>query len=160
TRTRKRIEESPFTSGVRAAMSDFFGAIRGDLEHAARRTSEIHEMMEAMYRRFATEHGLERFTPPSFSMLKYRKEIDRLERAYNIHFNTLWNMVSKAKFTLMQRFFETVAMRVKHVYEIANRDLESWLKALMAPLESQVREHQLQLRRRLDSVKRIHQASD
>ena len=49
TRTRKRIEESPFTSGVRAAMSDFFGAIRGDLEHAARRTSEIHEMMEAMY---------------------------------------------------------------------------------------------------------------
>jgi septal ring factor EnvC (AmiA/AmiB activator) len=69
-------------------------------------------------------------------------------------------MVSKAKFTLMKRFFETIAIRVKHVYHIANRDLETWLKAVMAPLETQVREHHLQLRRRLDSVKRIHRASD
>jgi DNA repair exonuclease SbcCD ATPase subunit len=98
--------------------------------------------------------------PPPFSMLKYQKEIDRLERAYNVHFNTLWNMVSKAKFTLMKRFFETIAIRVKHVYDIANRDLESWLKAVMAPLETQVREHHMQLRRRLESVKRIHRASD
>jgi DNA repair exonuclease SbcCD ATPase subunit len=77
-----------------------------------------------------------------------------------VHFNTLWNMVSKAKFTLMKRFFETIAIRVKHVFDIANRDLESWLKAVMAPLETQVREHHLQLRRRLESVKRIHRASD
>jgi hypothetical protein len=158
--TRMRIEASPFTKGVRGAMSDFFAAIRGNVERSAQRTLEIHDMMEAMYTRFAKEHGLEPFTPPPFSMLKYQKEIDRLERAYNVHFNTLWNMVSKAKFTLMKRFFETIAIRVKHVYDIANRDLESWLKAVMAPLETQVREHHLQLRRRLESVKRIHRASD
>jgi DNA repair exonuclease SbcCD ATPase subunit len=113
-----------------------------------------------MYARFASEHGIEPFSPPTFSMLKYQKEVERLERAYNVHFNTLWNMVSKAKFTLMKRFFETIAIRVKHVYDIANRDLESWLKAVMAPLETQVREHHIQLRRRLESVKRIHRASD
>jgi hypothetical protein len=158
--TRKRIEGSPFTKGVRMAMNEFFASVRGNLELSAQKTGEIHEMMEAMYTRFAKEHGLELFTPPPFSMLKYRKEIDRLERAYNVHFNTLWNMVSKAKFTLMKRFFETIAIRVKHVYHIANRDLETWLKAVMAPLETQVREHHLQLRRRLDSVKRIHRASD
>ena len=158
--TRRRIEDSPFTKGVRTAMSDFFAAIRGNIERSAQTSAEIHDMMEAMYARFAKEHGLEPFTPPPFSMLKYQKEIDRLERAYNVHFNTLWNMVSKAKFTLMKRFFETIAIRVKHVFDIANRDLESWLKAVMAPLETQVREHHLQLRRRLDSVKRIHRASD
>ncbi len=158
--TRKRIEASPFTKGVRMAMSDFFAAIRSNVDGSAQRTLEIHDMMEAMYARFAKEHGLEPFAPPPFSMLKYQKEIDRLERAYNVHFNTLWNMVSKAKFTLMKRFFETIAIRVKHVYDIANRDLESWLKAVMAPLETQVREHHLQLRRRLESVKRIHRASD
>jgi Dynamin family len=158
--TRRRIEDSPFTKGVRSAMSDFFAAIRGNFETSAQKTSEIHDMMEAMYTRFAREHGLEPFTPPPFSMLKYQKEIDRLERAYNVHFNTLWNMVSKAKFTLMKRFFETIAIRVKHVFDIANRDLETWLKAVMAPLETQVREHHMQLRRRLESVKRIHRASD
>jgi hypothetical protein len=158
--TRKRIEASPFTKGVRSAMNDFFARIYGGLEQSGRQTGEIHDMMIAMYVRFAGEHGLEPFTPPPFSMLKYQKEVERLERAYNVHFNTLWNMVSKAKFTLMKRFFETVAIRVKHVYDIANRDLESWLKAVMSPLESQVREHHIQLRRRLGSVKRIHRASD
>ncbi len=158
--TRKRIEASPFTKGVRSAMNDFFASINGNLEKSGQQTGEIHEMMQAMYARFAKEHGLEPFTPPPFSMLKYQKEVERLERAYNVHFNTLWNMVSKAKFTLMKRFFETIAIRVKHVYDIANRDLDSWLKTVMAPLETQVREHHLQLRRRLESVKRIHRASD
>jgi hypothetical protein len=158
--TRRRIEDSPFTKGVRMAMSDFFASIRSKFDQSAEKTGEIHDMMEAMYRRFAKEHSLEPFNPPPFSMLKYQKEIDRLERAFNLHFNTLWNMVSKAKFALMKKFFETIAMRAKHVFDIANRDLEAWLKAIMAPLETQVREHHIQLRRRLESVKRIHRASE
>jgi uncharacterized protein (DUF2342 family) len=83
-----------------------------------------------------------------------------MERAYNTHFNTLWNMVSKAKYPLMKQFFETIASRARHVYKVANRDVEGWLKAVMSPLETQVREHHIQLRRRLDSIRRIHRASD
>ena len=83
-----------------------------------------------------------------------------MERAYNTHFNTLWNMVSKAKYPLMRQFFETIASRSKHIYKVANRDVEAWLKAVMSPLETQVREHHIQLRRRLDSIRRIHRASD
>ena len=158
--TRKRIEDSPFTKGVREAMGDFFARLRTDFDRCGRQTADVHEMMRAMYVRFASEHGLEPFVPPQFSVLKYQKEVERLERAYNTHFNTLWNMVSKAKYPLMRQFFETVAARAKHAYKVANRDLESWLKAVMSPLETQVREHHLQLRRRLDSIQRIHRASD
>lgn len=158
--TRKHIQESPFTKGVRAAMTAFFTSIYEGLDQSAHRTAEIHDMMQAMYRRFAGEHGLEPYNPPPFSMLKYQKEVQRLERAYSVHFNTLWNMGSTEKSTLQRKFFETIASRIKHVYHIANRDVESWLKAVMAPLETQVREHQMQLRRRLDSIKRIHRASD
>jgi DNA repair exonuclease SbcCD ATPase subunit len=141
-------------------MGDFFARTRRDFEEAGRQAAEIHEMMRAMYARFAHEHQLQPFVPPPFSVLKYVKEIERLERAYNTHFNTLWNMVSKAKFPLMKRFFETIASRAKHAYDVANRDVEAWLKAVMAPLETHVREHHLQLRRRLESIKRIHSASD
>ncbi len=157
--TRRAIEASPFTRGVRVAMDTFFTTIRADFDQAAMKSLELHELMEAMYGRFAQEYGLERFSPPPFSMLRYRKEIDRLERAYNTHFNTLWNMLSRAKFALMRRFFETIASRVRHVYKVANRDLESWLRAVMAPLETQVREHHMQLQKRLDSIRRIHHAS-
>jgi hypothetical protein len=158
--TRERIEGSLLTKGVREAMNDFFAQIKSDFDKAAKQSVEIHDMMRAMYVRFANDHGLEAFLPPPFSVLKYQKEIERLEAAYNSNFNTLWNMVSKAKFALMRRFFETVASRAKHVYDVANRDVEGWLKAVMAPLETQVREHHLQLRRRLESIRRIHQASD
>jgi len=34
------------------------------------------------------------------------------------------------------------------------------LRAVMSPLETQVREYQIQLKRRLESVKRIHEATD
>ncbi|MFI4924203.1 MAG: dynamin family protein [Vicinamibacteria bacterium] len=159
-RTRKAIEASLFTKGVRGAMNDFFAQLRADLDAAGKKSAEIHEMMAAMYGRFAREHHLDAFSPPPFSMLKYLKEVERLERAYQQHINTLWNMASKAKFPLMRRFFETVASRVKHLYGIANRDVEAWLKSVMSPLETQVREHQMQLRRRLESIKRIHRASD
>jgi hypothetical protein len=157
--TRREIEQSPFTRGMRQAMDDFFATLRNDFGQAAQQATEIHDMLRAMYARWSEEQGLERYSPPPFSMLKYLKEIDRLERAYNTHFNTLWNMVSKAKFALMKRFFETVASRAKHVYNVANRDAEGWLRLVMAPFETQVREHHLQLRRRLDSIRRIQGAS-
>jgi len=159
-RTRRAIEASLFTKGVRGAMNEFFAQIRADLDAAGRKATEIQDMMAAMYARFAKEHDLERFVPPPFSMLKYTKEVERLERAYQQHINTLWNMASKAKFPLMKRFFETVASRVRHLYDVANRDIDAWLKAVMSPLETQVREHQAQLRRRLESIRRIHRASD
>jgi len=159
-RTRERIEGSPFTKGVRDAMGDFFARLRADFDQAGRQGAEIHDLMRAMYTRFAHENRTELYVPPQFSVLKYLKEIERMERAYNTHFNTLWNMVSKAKYPLMKQFFETIASRSRHIYKVANRDVEVWLKAVMSPLETQVREHHTQLRRRLDSVRRIHRASD
>ena len=42
----------------------------------------------------------------------------------------------------------------------ANLEAEQWLRAVMAPVEAQVREHQLQLRRRVESVRRIHEATE
>jgi hypothetical protein len=154
-RTRRGIERSSFTSGVRRTMKEFFDSVRRDFDAAAQRSAEIQEMMQAMHAQFATELGLEPFAPPPFSMLKYLQEIDRVERGYNEHFNTLWNMLSKAKFALTQRFFETVASRIKHVYETANRDVEGWLRSVMAPLETDISKTRARLKRRIESVARI-----
>ena len=59
----------------------------------------------------------------------------------------------------MRKFFDTVATRLRHVYDIANRDADNWVRSVIAPMETQVRERQGQLRRRVDSVRRIHSAS-
>ncbi|GAO36599.1 GTPase [Sulfuricella sp. T08] len=158
--TRVAMVEAKFTKGMRDAMSQFFRDANENIAQSAKQIEEIKGMMGAMYRKFNEEHGLSQTAPAQFSTLKYHKEIARLEKAYNEHFNTVLNMLTHEKFSITTKFFETLANRVVHVYEVANQDVENWLKAIMAPMETQVREHQLHLRRRLESIKRIHKATD
>ena len=158
--TRIAMAEAKFTKGIRDAMTKFFLDANSNIADSARQVEEIKGMMSAMYKKFNEEHGLSQTIPTPFSTLKYHKEIARLEKAYNEHFNTVLNMLTHDKVSITTKFFETLASRVVQVYEIANHDVENWLKAIMAPMETQVREHQLQLRRRLESIKRIHKATD
>jgi DNA repair exonuclease SbcCD ATPase subunit len=159
-RTRETMLDARFTKQLRDAMRDYFRHVRANLDKSTGEVREISMMMEAMYERFSTEHGMKLAAATPFSLLRYEKEIDRLEEGFNAHFNTLLTMVTHAKRGLTQRFFETVTTQVRRAFEFANRDVDHWLRAIMAPLETQVREYQLQLRRRLESVKRIHQATD
>lgn len=158
--TRIAMAEARFTKGMRDAMNQFFRGANENIAQSARQIDEIKGMMAAMYKKFNEEHGLSQASPAPFSPLKYHKEIARLEKAYNEHFNTVLNMLTHEKLSITTKFFETLANRVVHVYAVANQDVENWLKAIMAPMETQVREHQLHLRRRLESIKRIHKATD
>ena len=158
--TRETMINASFTKTIREAMDNFFSELKDRLLSSDAQIDEIKKMMDVMYEKFSKEHGLRKSEPPAFSTLRYQKELAKLERAYKEQFNTAFNMIANEKMTLTTKFFETLASRVIHVYEVANRDIENWLKAVIAPMESQVREHQLQLRRRLESIKRIYKATD
>ena len=158
-RAREAMLHAKFTVGLRAAMTQYFAATREKLERSGRIVAEITAMMNAMYKRFADDHGLKLGAPITYSMLRYEKEMDRIEEAYSKRFGTL-QLITSDDVTLTQKFFEVVASRVREAFEIANRDAETWLKSVMSPVESQIKERQVQLRRRLDSIKRIHLATD
>ncbi len=158
--TRIAMAEARFTKGMLDAMNQFFIDANENITQSAKQIEEIKGMMGAMYKKFNADHGLSQTAPAPFSTLKYHKEIARLEKAYTEHFSTVLNMLTHEKLSLTTKFFETLANRVVHIYEVANQDVGNWLKAIMAPMETQVREHQLHLRRRLESIKRIHKATD
>ena len=158
--TRENMVAANFTKTIRGSMDNFFAELKTRLISSDAQIEEIKKMMDVMYDKFSKDHGLRKTEPPAFSTLRYQKELAKLERAYKEQFNTAFNMIANEKMTLTSKFFETLASRVIHVFEVANRDIENWLKAVIAPMESQVREHQLQLRRRLESIKRIYKATD
>ena len=158
--TRETMVAANFTKTIRGSMDNFFSELKTRLISSDAQIEEIKKMMDVMYDKFSKDHGLRKTDPPAFSTLRYQKELAKLERAYKEQFNTAFNMIANEKMTLTSKFFETLASRVIHVFEVANRDIENWLKAVIAPMESQVREHQLQLRRRLESIKRIYKATD
>src|SRR5512139_3705616 len=158
--TRKAMEKSHFSVGLREAMGHFFRQVDGNLNASAETIKEIRAMMTAMYQKFSDEHGLAAVNPPDHSLHKYSREMARLERIFDERFNTVFKMLTVGQHQLTARFFETLASKVVQVFELANSETEAWLKALIAPMENQVREHKLQLKRRLESVSRIHAATE
>jgi len=159
-KTRDAMLEASFSKTLSDSMAAFFSNSREALTKSNHEINEILSMMEAVYKRFAVEHGLKLGSPTAFSLLRYEKELDRLEAWCDSHLNTMVSLLTHDKKNITQKFFEEVAVQVRRAFEHANRDAETWLRAIMAPMETQVREHQIQLKRRLESIKRIHQATD
>jgi hypothetical protein len=153
------MEAARFSTGMRAPVRTFFEQVRASLDAASGKVTEIASMMETMVRRFSTEHGLALAQPATLSLDRYRHEIDAIEAIYLKQFGTATLLITSRN-ALLERFFDSIASRVKFVFREANGDAEAWLKVVMAPLEAQIRQHRDQLRHRQASIQRILDATD
>ena len=156
---RVAMQRSRFFTGLREAMRQYFERIGQNLDRSERKTNEITEMMKVMYRRFATEHGLALALPMPFSLARYRQQIDDIEAVYHKQFGTA-TLLTTSRVVLMEKFFDTIASRVRRSFTDANDDASAWLKVIMAPLEAQIVEYKEHLKLRLASIQRIHDATD
>jgi hypothetical protein len=157
--TRERMVTSWFSTGLRGVMESFFASARQRLSRSQAKTDEISRMVGGMYKKFASEHGMMLSSPMKFSLARYQNEVVRVEDVYHDRFGLIV-IFSNDQVVLTRKFFESIASRVRETFEAANRDVEAWLKAVMAPLEGQIREHQSQLRRRLESIRHIQDTSE
>lgn len=157
--TKRNMEISMTTSGLKGHMHDFFKTAISTMEEVAKQAQEIKSLMEGVYQKFQEEHGLSNIKPSGFSVMRYMRELKRLESKHDQFVNSLSLMMMEQK-VVSKNFYETVVSKIRAIFKMANRDADNWLKNIMSPMEAQVREHQVQLRRRLESIKRIHQATD
>jgi chromosome segregation ATPase len=95
----------------------------------------------------------------ALSLSRYRAEIDAIEAIWQKQSGTATLLIT-SRGTLLERFVDTIAARVKHTFRAANADVEAWLKVIMAPLEAQIRQHREQLRHRQSSIQRILDATE
>jgi len=157
--TKKDMETSLTTAGLKTCMTNFFQQSQTTMDSVAKQATEIKDLMEGVYKKFQEEHGLTNVKPKGFSVMKYSRELKRLEDKHLQVLSGMSLLMSEQK-TVIRKFFDSAVGKVRAIYAMANRDADNWLKTIMSPMESQVREHQIQLRRRLESIKRIHKASD
>ncbi|GAB3412457.1 dynamin family protein [Massilia agilis] len=156
---RAAMESARFATGTRAPVRAFFEEARGNLYASNAKIAEIAAMIETMYKRFADEHGLSLAPPIGLSLDRYQAEIDRIEGIYLKQFGTATLLIT-SRGTLLQRFFDSIASRVRRTFRAANADADAWLKVIMAPVEAQIRQHKEQLKHRQASIQRIHDATD
>ncbi|WP_288381216.1 dynamin family protein [uncultured Massilia sp.] len=156
---RDAIAAARFATGMRAPVRDYFAGARASLDASQAKVDEIAAMMDSMSRKFSAEHGLALSSTMPLSLDRYRQEIDEVEALFVKQFGTA-TLLMTSRATLMERFVDAIVSRVRRSFQAANADAETWLKVLMAPLETAIRQHREGLRHRLASIERIHDATD
>ena len=156
---RAAMQASRFATGMRAPVRSYFDAMRANLDASSSKVIEIGAMMDSMVRKFSAEHGLSLASPIALSLERYRHEIDEVEALFLKQFGTA-TLLMTSRATLLERFFDSIASRVRHSFRAANLDAEAWLKVIMAPLETAIRQHRDGLRQRQASIQRIFEATD
>jgi hypothetical protein len=157
--TRAKMESAAFSKGLRDAMRQFFIDVRNTLDRSQQKSADIYRMADGMIEKMSAQNGWQLPKPMNFSLARYQNEIQRIETIYQQRFGLL-TILSNDQVILTRKFFESIASRVKETFEMANRDAEAWFKTLFAPLEGQLREHQSQLKRRLESIKQIQGSTE
>lgn len=147
------------TLQIQKSISNFFNQIQRNIDNANKQALEILALSESVNNEFEEEHGLGKISPRKLRLANYKQRINRLEQKH-AHLKKSRSLFFKEQMSITQRFYDSVVTATRKIFKRAVKDASDWSKGLMVPLESQVREHHTQLRRRLESVKRIHKASD
>ena len=155
--TRSRMRKTHLSPQLSAAVREFFAELRTLLRESNTRALEIEQMVIGVQRRFAEEMGWSLSPPMTYSLDTYIAELERAEQAYRSQFGAL-AVLTRDKWTIMERFFETVVSKAREIFAAAERDSEAWVKSLLPPIELQVREQRSQLRKRAESISKIRDA--
>lgn len=157
--TRERMRKVRLTPQFYVSVKDYFADLYGHLRDANDRIGEIEKMVIGVQQKFAAELGWSLPAPMAFSLDRYRGELEQIERAARSHFGA-FVAITRDKWSLIERFFETVVGRTREIFSAAERDTEAWIRSLLPPIESHVREQRAQLKKRAESVERIHTAQE
>jgi hypothetical protein len=155
--TRNTIKKSQLSPAISGAVRDFFGNLRELLRDANTKALEVEQMVLGVQRRFAEELGWSLSPPMTFSLDTYIADLERAEQAYRSQFGA-FAVLTRDRWTLMERFFETVVAKSREIFSAAERDTEAWVKSLLPPIELQVREQRSQLKKRAESISKIRDA--
>jgi DNA repair exonuclease SbcCD ATPase subunit len=157
--TRDRMRKVRLTPQFMTVVREYFTALREMIRRANASLAEIERMVLGVQQRFAEETGWSLAPPMTFTLDTYLAEIERVQVAYESHFGTL-AVLTRDKWALIERFFETVVGKARTVFSAAERDTEAWIRSLLPPLETQVREQRQQLKKRTDAGVRIRDAQE
>jgi hypothetical protein len=115
--------------------------------------------LQTIYREFHKEHGLTEAKPKFFSMAKYKRDFERLYHEAEAYRNSPVTTMTEQSF-VVKKFFISMVSHARNTFFKAHQEAEAWGKAAMAPLVSRIKEHKLQMEKRLESLRKINESRD
>ena len=157
-RAREAVSASAFSKGIGEALDGFFRESRERITHAIEVIEEARKVMAAVGRKMTVEYQIAIVEAAPFATGRFLVELDRLEEHCAREFKGGSNLFLKSRKALSTIFFDTVALKVVHVFEIAARETRAWMGGFIRPLETQINAYQEQSNARIEGMGRIQNA--
>ncbi len=154
---RTQLEAGVLRLNAKDLFTQFFKTMRERVLAAETRCVEIQQMLSGQLNRLNTEHNFTLPLPKSMSLRRLQQELDTIERGYIQHVS-LTNFLKLQQASYLERLLRSVYSRMRTAFETASRDIDSWNKASVAGLESQLKERRRSFSRRVVAVDRIEEA--
>jgi len=151
TAAHKAMIDSRLTQDVQTAMNGYFSALLRNLDAGAEIIVAIRSTLKTLNEKSAGDDG--RNTVPGLSLLRYRQEIQHLEADYRQQIKGVISFLITNSFN--ERFFEPATLRASQIFELLERESETWLRGLLAEPEREQRELRHALRKHFDKLKQL-----
>ncbi len=156
--TRAAVLNTRFSGRIGQTLDDFFTKARGDMQRAITVIESVRAMMAEAKSRFASDYGMLVEAAPEFATERFLVELERLEEYCDRDFKSATSLLTRGRKTLGGLFFDTVALKVIHVFEIADREVRTWMNSFIRPLDAQLNAFQEQTNARIEGMGRIQNA--
>ncbi len=157
-RAREAVSGSAFSKGIGEALDGFFRESRERITRAIEVIHEARKVMATVGQKMTVEYKIALVEAAPFATERFLIELDRLEEHCAREFKGGSNLFLKSRGALGTIFFDTVALKVVYVFEIAARETRAWMGGFIRPLEAQINAYQEQSNARIEGMGRIQNA--
>jgi hypothetical protein len=157
--TRKDMNDSWTTIGLKRGMNTFFAGTRSRIEELNRRAESLKREVEAIYSRLHAQYGFTRLQPAQLALLPYVLEFNRLREKAEAFRDSPVTVMTEQHFVI-KRFFITLVSRARHLFDECNRSAKAWFQALVTPLYKQLQDHRAAIEGQLEHLRKIHKNMD
>lgn len=158
-KSRLAIEGSWTTNGLLRGMQSLFGQATQQFDKIHHHAGQIKGLVDAAYKRFHEQHGFAQLSPPPLSLERARQGLLDLAQQTAEFCDDPVNIMTEKHF-LVRKFYTGLVAASDEVFAMARAESDSWLKASLAPLLTQINDYKTQIERRVATVKQIHDNVD
>jgi len=157
--TRKTMSGSWTTAGMKGGMRNFFNDMTETMDAASEQALELHKIVRAIYHKFHKEHGFREVKPKLFTTSRFQKELDLLYREAELFRKSPVTTMTEQSF-VVKKFFISMVSKARNIFFNANQEANRWAKEVISPLKAQIKEHKLDIEKRLLTLRKISQSRD
>ena len=155
---RAAVMSSRFSSGIAHSIDAFFSECVERMAQAIGVMEEARASMAETGRRFATEYGLAPAEVVPFGPERFGHELARLEALCARELKRKTALVLRPHTALAEIFFDSIATKAIHVFEIADRETRAWMGGFVRAFQDQLAVRQERTNSRIEGMGRMQGA--